>query len=100
LVDAERAKQQAEVSEADKLPVLTISDEDAWHVKKTDKGFVVTGRKIERFARRTDFDNYHGVQRLRDIMKKMGIMHALVRAQIEAGQKIIIGQPEIGRMEY
>jgi hypothetical protein len=33
-------------------------------------------------------------------MKKMGIMHALVRAQIEAGQKIIIGQPEIGRMEY
>lgn len=100
LVDSERAKNQEEVKKADKLPVLTISNEEAWQVEKTDKGFVVTGRKIERFARRTDFDNYHGVQRLRDIMKKMGIMHALARAKIEAGQKIIIGQPEIGRVEY
>ena len=39
----------------------------------------ITGHKIEKFARRTDFTDYHGRQRLRDIMKKMGIHHELLR---------------------
>jgi GTP-binding protein len=60
----------------------------------------VTGKKIERFARRTDFESFHGTQRLRDIMKKMGIMHGLVRKNIEPGQKIIVGKPAIGKLEY
>ena len=34
---------------------------------------MVTGPKIEKFARRTDLNNYESVNRLRDIMKKMGI---------------------------
>lgn len=99
-VDAERAKQHAKEESKAKLPVLTISDEEAWKIEKTDKGFVVTGKKIERFARRTDFDSYHGVQRLRDIMKKMGIMHGLLRQNIEPGAKIIVGNPDIGTLEY
>ncbi|MDO5475367.1 MAG: Obg family GTPase CgtA, partial [Candidatus Saccharibacteria bacterium] len=33
----------------------------------------VTGEKIEKFARRTDLGNYASVNRLRDIMKKLGI---------------------------
>ena len=35
--------------------------------------FIVTGEKIEKFARRTDLTNYASVNRLRDIMKKLGI---------------------------
>lgn len=100
IVQKERAKIAKELDTSDELPVLTISNEDAWKVEKTDTGFVVTGRKIERFARRTDFDSFHGTQRLRDIMKKMGIMHGLVRAGIEPDQKIQIGDPQIGRIEY
>lgn len=89
--------QHAEV-EADKeyeLPVLTIKSNDAWNVEKTKEGFRVSGRKIERFALRTDFENYHAVARLRDIMKKMGITHALVRQGIEPGDKILIGEHTI-----
>jgi GTP-binding protein len=47
---------------------------DTWKVEKTEDGkFVVTGEKIEKFARRTDMNNYASVNRLRDIMKKLGI---------------------------
>lgn len=100
IVLKERAKLQKVEAKEEKLPVLTISDEEAWNIKKTDKGFTVTGKKIERFARRTDFESFHGIQRLRDIMKKMGIMHGLVRAGIEAEQKIQIGDPSLGKIEY
>lgn len=100
IVQKERAKKQKKEEKSEELPVLTISDEEAWNIKKTDKGFTVTGKKIERFARRTDFDSFHGTQRLRDIMKKMGIMHGLVRQNIEPGNKIQIGQPKIGSIEY
>jgi GTPase len=87
----ERAKIDKVVKkEASEVPVLTLKTEDAWKVDKTKEGFVVSGKKIERFAARTDFDNFHAVQRLRDIMKKMGIMHQLRRQGIEPEDKIII----------
>ena len=101
IVATEREKLQAEAEEdAERLPVLTISNEEAWHIEKADNVYIVTGKKIERFAKRTDFESYHGIQRLRDIMKKMGIMHGLVRQGIEPGQKIRIGKPLIGTLEY
>ena len=58
------------------LPVIELSNEqigDAWTVEQEDDKFIVKGAKIEKFARRTNFDNYASVNRLRDIMKKMGI---------------------------
>lgn len=70
-----------EADESEKQTVITLgADELAWHVEKATGGALeVTGKKIEKFARRTDFESYHGRQRLRDIMKKMGIMHELIR---------------------
>lgn len=95
----EERNRLAEVEESmDKLPVLTIDKVDAWKVTKTEQGFVVTGKKIERFASMTEFTSFHGQQRLRDIMKKMGIMHYLVRKGINPGDKIIIGNH--GSIEY
>ena len=59
------------------LPVISLGNnalKDAWQVSRRDDGvFVVTGEKIEKFARRTDLNNYASVNRLRDIMKKLGI---------------------------
>lgn len=58
------------------VPTISLSPKalkDTWSVEKVDDKFVVTGAKIEKFARRTDFNNYASVNRLRDIMKKMGI---------------------------
>ena len=77
-------------SKIDKIPIIRLlKTDDSWKVTKSKEGFKVSGKKIERFARRTDFDNDAGIQRLRDIMRKMGIMHELERKKIKAGNKIL-----------
>jgi len=92
-----RAREEAEREEkGEGLPVLNLTDETkAWTVEQPSKHrYVVRGRKIERFAVRTDFDNPHSVARLRDIMRKMGIAHELVRRKIEPGDTVQIGNDQ------
>jgi GTP-binding protein len=97
IYEQHKADQIAE--EVEEVPVLRMPDtEDAWHVSKEDDHYIVTGRKIERFGQRTDYSSQPAEQRLRDIMRKMGIMHELVRQGVEPGQKIHIGKS--GRIEY
>lgn len=73
---ADHSSQEDGASTTAELPVITLTSEQlskAWKVEKIDDKYVVTGPKIEKFARRTDLNNYESVNRLRDIMKKMGI---------------------------
>lgn len=94
-------KQMAKESRKDKLPVITLKEDEAeWKIVKRRNTFVVTGKKIERFAVRTHLEDYHGQQRMRDIMAKMGIIHELTRQGAQPGQKIIIGNPKIGEIDY
>ncbi len=99
VVDLSRATAVIDAA-APSIPVLRLSEKDnqPWNVRPEAGGFLVTGSKIEQFAKRTDFDNEEGVQRLRDIMGKMGIMHALLRQGIEPGQQISIG--DVGAVIY
>lgn len=75
----------------------------AWVVKRLEEEngliFEVTGEKIEKFAIRTDFSNYEGVNRLRDIMKRMGIAHELRRRGAEGDSVIRIGNNEFTLLE-
>lgn len=91
---AERRKQleaAEESGEIEAVPVLTLRDDaDEWRVVKEAGAYVVTGARIERFAVRTDFDNPYGVVRLKDIMKKTGILHELLRQGIEPGDRVVI----------
>jgi GTP-binding protein len=96
LVANERAKQAEVAEETEELPVLRLEQtEQSWTVTTQDNGFVVKGHKIEKFAARTDFGNVHGIERLRDIMKKMGIMHELRRQGIKPGNAIHIGNNKL-----
>ncbi len=77
---------------------------EGWTVEKSteDDGrvyFMVAGEKIEKFARRTDFDNFEGLNRLRDIMKKLGINHELRRQGVEGDSVIKIGDSEFTYLE-
>ncbi len=100
-VAAERAKKPKTAKADDGIPVLTLEDKsDKWQVVQEGKRFIVTGQRIEQFARSTDFTNDQGVQRLRHIMKKMGIFHELVRQDIEPGQTIQIGRSENASFPY
>jgi GTP-binding protein len=77
---------------AQTVPVIKLEDTAAaWRVTKEGDRFLVTGNKIEKFAQRTDFTNEEALQRLRDIMRKMGIMHKLQREGLEPGNTVQIG---------
>jgi GTP-binding protein len=98
LVEVERAHERAleAAITAPAVPILTLDDQDdAWEVAREEDAFVVHGPKIERFAARTDFNSPAGVERLRDIMQRQGIMHQLVRQGISPGDSIRIGKGEI-----
>jgi len=85
----------------DAIPIIRlVPKEDSWKVTQENDIFVVTGRKIEKFTQRTHMDDFHGTQRLRDIMRKMGIMKELEKRGIEPGTKIQIGKPPFGTLEY
>lgn len=92
-VRAYRAQELAKKAEEPDagLPVIKLKDDSlAWKVEKEGSGFRVSGRKIEKFAIKTDFNNSQSVARLRDIMRKMGITHELTRRGAEIGQTINI----------
>lgn len=95
-------KRRAKIDQAaGGLPVLRLVVTDhAWQIVKQEDDYIVTGRKIERFAQRTDFASSEGKRRIRDIMRKMGIMRELERKGIAAGQKIKFGKNTIGELEY
>lgn len=82
----DRVAEETDSDDAADLPVIGLTDaqrESAWSVEIFDEDGVtvyeVSGDKIEKFARRTNFDNFEGLNRLRDIMKKLGISHELTR---------------------
>lgn len=84
------------------LPVITLSSDQlskAWKVEKLDDKFVVTGPKIEKFARRTDLNNYASVNRLRDIMKKLGIRAELTSQGAEPDSIIEIAGKQFTLVE-
>jgi len=88
------------------LPVITLSAaqlSNAWKVEKLEDGeevkFIVTGPKIEKFARRTDLNNYASVNRLRDIMKKLGIRAELTSQGAEPESIISIAGKEFTLVE-
>lgn len=104
-----REREAEIVDEKEKdLPTISLDDQvvsDAWSVRRvsdvesneTDDEdekieFIVTGAKIEKFARRTNFDQFESVNRLRDIMRKMGITHELLRQGAIGESLIQIGE--------
>ncbi|USN96880.1 MAG: GTPase ObgE [Candidatus Nomurabacteria bacterium] len=101
-VEEVRAVVVEEEQPDDELPVISLSTRaasDAWTVTKEDDVYVVRGDKIEKFARRTNFDQFQGVNRLRDIMKKMGINHELIRQGAVGDSVIRIGVDELTLLE-
>lgn len=83
----QKTEELDELSGSD-IPVISLTTQEksnTWQVERlepNDIGLVVykvTGAKIEKFSRRTDFGNSEGVNRLRNIMRRLGIEHELRR---------------------
>lgn len=101
VIEADEKQRELHADE-DALPLITLEQNDTqWVASKVKDGlFLVTGKKIELFAKRTDYENDFGVMRLRDILKKMGITNQLLKLGIEYGDHIQIGDPSCGKIQY
>lgn len=103
----EKLEMESEQGEDQDIPTITLPEKDieeAWFVDELPeiegvKRFRVSGQKIEKFARRTNFDGFENINRLRDIMKKMGISHELSRKGATGESVVIIGDDEFTFME-
>ena len=85
------------------IPTISLNPnqlKDSWKVEKLEDGsFLVTGEKIEKFARRTDMNNYASINRLRDIMKKLGIRAELTSQGAEPDSIIEISGKQFPLVE-
>jgi GTP-binding protein len=101
IVEEFRKTEIIEQENEEKLPVIRIREnEDFWKTEVKKRYTVVSGKKIERFAQRTDFESEDGVRRLRDIMRKMGIIKTLEKKKLNPGTKIYFGDNRKDYMEY
>ena len=94
-------RQDSDITRSE-IPTISLGDDalrTTWKVEKIDDKFVVTGEKIEKFARRTDMNNYASVNRLRDIMKKLGIKAELTSLGAEPESIISIAGKEFTLVE-
>jgi GTPase len=81
-----RARKPVDAPEAEEKITISLNAsqlDGAWSVEKILEEempiYIVRGKKIERFAVRTDFENYDGLNRLRDILQKLNISYELRR---------------------
>ena len=102
MLNVKKDKQVREKQEKAKgIPILRFEgSSDDWYVTKKNGKFVITGEKIEKFARRTDYDNPAGVRRLRDILRRSGVLRELEHQGVVLGEKIYIGENNEGTIEY
>ena len=102
LIDYSGRLKEVETAPSHSLPTISLNPnalKDTWQVEKLDDKFVVKGEKIEKFARRTNLDNYASVNRLRDIMKKMGIRGELTSLGAEPDSIIEISGKQFTLVE-
>ena len=96
----EQEKMIEEVEE--ELPIIQLSETEmaqAWTVEGEAGRYLVYGEKIEKFARRTDLENVHSLNRLRDIMRKLGITHELIRQGAKSNSLVSIAGKEFTLVE-
>ena len=70
-------------------------DEDAFEILREGQVLRVQGRRLERMAAMTDWNNQEAVARFQRIIKAMGVWQALEEAGVETGDTVFIGDHEL-----
>lgn len=78
------------------LPVYrAVEDPNAFNIEKTEEGFILSGRRIERAAAMTYWEQPGSVRRFQRLLAGMGIEKALRAAGIQEGDTVFIGEWEL-----
>jgi len=70
-------------------------EEDAFEVVREGDNFRVRGRRVERAAAMTDWNNQEAVARFQRILKAIGVLEALRQAGCQPGDTVVIGDYEL-----
>jgi GTPase len=68
---------------------------DMFTVQREDGAYRVVGRRIERLAAQTNFDNPESAERFQRDLARLGVERELVRAGVSGGDTVRIGQIEL-----
>jgi GTP-binding protein len=80
----------------DEMPVYTLeSDPQEFVILKTDRGWRVSGRGLERAAAMTYWEHFQSIRRFQKILEVMGVDQALREAGIQPGDTVVIGDHEL-----
>ena len=90
-----KQKLKTKDTQKDKIKVITIADEVGFEVEKLTGHYKITGEDIERFARKINLDQPDGVRRLKDILKKKGVLRELSTKGAKPGDKLKIAGKEL-----
>jgi GTP-binding protein len=71
------------------------SGPDAFSVQREGEAFRVVGRRIERLAAQTNFDNAESADRFQRDLARLGVERELQRAGVSAGDTVKIGTIEL-----
>jgi GTP-binding protein len=71
------------------------SGPDAFTVQREEGAYRVVGRRIERLAAQTNFDNAESADRFQRDLARLGIERELVRAGVNPGDSVRIGAVEL-----
>ena len=69
-------------------------DDSAFEISQEGHSWIVSGGKVERLARVTDFRNPAATRRLMNIYKAMGVFKALSKAGAREGETVILSGRE------
>ncbi len=92
---AEDAVRAAQATLAPVGPVLRPQPEEAFTIERTENGFRVRGKRVERMAAMTNTENIEAMERLERNLRKMGVMEALKEAGVQPGEIVQLGKVEL-----
>ncbi|MDD5731787.1 MAG: GTPase ObgE [Patescibacteria group bacterium] len=77
--------------------IFTFADVDprAFDIVKIKKGFRIYCKKVDEIAERTNFTNWEAVERVRDVMQKLGIVKAMIKQGLQPGDMVWVGDKAI-----
>jgi GTP-binding protein len=68
---------------------------DEFTVRKEDDGYRVIGKRIQRIAAQTDFENEESAERFQRDLARLGVERELVNAGVEPGDTVRIGTVDL-----
>ncbi|MCA0361921.1 MAG: GTPase ObgE [Armatimonadetes bacterium] len=81
-------------------PEVKPGMDQSWDVEKTEHGYRVTGKRIERLVAMTDLDNRDAVHYLYRKLRRIGVIQKLEEMGADQGDSVEIGDEEFSYEEW